>query len=85
MEKAAETLASKSQVDTTFNIADKKRAKTKKISEEGIKPPDTSDNSLAPKLNSIQNAKIVVESKESNLKQHKASLTQRNEVNLVIV
>ena len=84
MEKAAETLASKSQVDTTFNIADKKRAKTKKISE-GIKPPDTSDNSLAPKLNSIQNAKIVVESKESYLKQHKASLTQRNEVNLVIV
>ena len=47
MEKAAETLASKSQVDTTFNIADKKRAKTKKISEEGIKPPDTSDKSCS--------------------------------------
>ena len=85
MEKAAKTLPSKSQVDTTLNIAYKKRAKTKKISEEGIKPPDTSDNNLAPKLNSIHDAKIAAESKGSYLKQHKASLTQRNEVNLVIV
>ena len=62
----------------------KREQKQKNISE-GIKLPDTLDNSLAPKLNSIHNAKIAVESKGSYLEQHKASLTHRNEVNLVIV
>lgn len=55
--------------------------KSKGLLEESIKPPATWDDTLVPKLSFIYNAKIVVEYKESCLKQEKGGFTHRNVVN----
>ena len=47
------------------------------MSEESIKPPNTSDNSLAPKLIYIHNVKIVVKSEASCFKQNITSFNRR--------
>ena len=47
------------------------------MSEESIKPPNASDNSLAPKLIYIHNAKIVVKSEASCFKQNITSFNRR--------
>lgn len=47
------------------------------MSEESIKPPNTSDNSLAPKLIYIHNVKIVVKSEASCFKQNITSFNHR--------
>ena len=57
---------------------------SKGLSNEKIKPPTTSANSLAPKLNWIHSLKIAIESKGSCLTQDTAILTLRNVVNLFI-
>ena len=59
--------------------------KSKGLSEESIKPSATLDNGLTPKLIFIENAKIAIEFKRSCLKQDKATFTDRNIVNLLIV
>ena len=49
-----------------------------------MKPTDTSDNSLSPKLTSIQAAKIAVEFERSFFKQEKNIIKYRNVVNFFI-
>ena len=59
--------------------------KSKGLWEESIKPPATLDNSLTPKLIFTENGIIAIEFKGSCLKQDKATFTDKNMVNLLIV
>ena len=56
---------------------------SKGLSNETIRPPTTSNNSLSPKLK-LGNSKIRVEFKGSYLKQDKVAFTPNNIVNLFI-
>ena len=58
--------------------------KPKGLSEEGIKPPAISDNSLAPRLTFVLNIKMAVGFKRSCLKQDKTASTHRNVIRLLI-
>ena len=81
----------KNQLDTALYIADKneekkiKKLETFDLSCFNGRPPTTSDNSLAPKLTFIRNAKIPIEIEGSCLKQDEATFTHRNVVNLFLV
>ena len=54
------------------------------MSEESIKTPSTSNNSLTPKSKFINNTKIAVEFKGSCLKQDKGTFTHRNMLNFFL-
>ena len=54
-------------------------------SDESIKPLSTSDNSLYPGLNYINNAKILVKFDTSCLKQQKSLFTDEKVMNIYIV
>ena len=59
--------------------------KSKGLSDESIKPPATSNNSLAPSLNYIGTTKTRVKFDWSCLKQNKITITHGKIVNIYIV
>ena len=54
------------------------------MSDESIKPPSTSDKSLNPEMNYIDNAKMQVKLNCSCLKQEKVALDNKELVNIYI-
>ena len=58
--------------------------RSKGISNESIKPPTTSDNSLTPKLNYYNNTKIRVQFTGICFKQPKFTFTHKKVVNIYI-
>ena len=59
--------------------------KSKGLSDESIKAPTTSDNSLNPKLSYYLNSKIKVQFNGSTLRQPKTTYNHNNTVNIYIV
>ena len=74
------------KLNSVVNVIDRVLSwRSKEISNESIKPPTTSDNSLTPKLNYNNNTKIRVQFTGSCLKQPKFTFTHKKVVNIYIV
>ena len=73
------------KLNSIVNVVDRVLSwPSKRISNESIKPPTTSDNSLNPKL-SYYGTKIRVQFTGNCLKQSKVTFTHKNVVNIYIV
>ena len=74
------------KINTVINVADYVLSwKSKGLSDETIKPPSTSDNSLTPALSYYRASKIRVTFTGSCLKQPKIAHTHKKTVNIYIV
>ena len=58
--------------------------KPKRLSDESIKPPPTSNNSICPGINYIDNAKIRVKVDGSCLKQENMTFTHKKVFNIYL-
>ena len=74
------------KINTAINVADYVLSwKSKGLSDETIKPPSTSDNSLTPALSYYRASKIRVKFTGSCLKQDKVKFNHGKVVNIYIV